>query len=103
MKTFLIRFAIFFCVTNKNILLLFSRETDGGLKTQEWKHRKIQEFTPPQQMNVGNKTWNTGFWKRKLKVIATSRKMPFVLGRPPKRITWRMLHMMITKVFSYDN
>ena len=28
-------------------------------------------------MNVGNKTWNTGCWKRKLVTIATSKKLPF--------------------------
>jgi len=96
-KSFLIRFVKFFCLTNKNILLLFGRETDGGLNTQEWKHRKIEEFTFTQQMNVGNKTWNSGCWKRKLKVIATSRKMPFVQYPASQRRAQYILDMRENK------
>ena len=37
----------------------------------------MKDFTFLQSMNVRNKTWNTGCWKRKLLTIATSKKMPF--------------------------
>jgi len=33
--------------------------TAGGLKTRQWKHKKI-DFSFNQQMNPGNKSWNTG-------------------------------------------
>jgi len=52
--------------------------TDGGLKTREWRHKKIKDFTFPQSMNVGNNTWHSGLWKRKLETVATSLKKPFV-------------------------
>ena len=38
----------------------------------------MEDFTFLQSMNAGNKTLNTGCWKRKFLTITTSKKMPFV-------------------------
>ena len=45
------------------------RTTESGFNTQEWTHRSF-DFKFPQQRNIGNKTWQTGVFKRKLEVVA---------------------------------
>ena len=47
----------------------FLSETKSGLLTQVWKHRDC-DYSFQQQMNVGNRTWNTGVFGVKLKCLA---------------------------------
>ena len=47
----------------------FLSETKSGLLTQVWKHRDC-DYSFQQQMNMGNRTWNTGVFGVKLKCLA---------------------------------
>ena len=50
-----------------------STPSRNGVDTREWRHKKIPEFTFLQQKNIGNTSWNTGVWKRKLTSIANGK------------------------------
>jgi len=45
------------------------RVTISGINTREWKHKTV-DYKFSQPMNIGNKNWNTGVFKRKLETLA---------------------------------
>ncbi len=51
-------------------LSLYTRKTPKGFDKQEWHHICLQEFVFWQPKNVGNKTWNTGVFGKKLSQLS---------------------------------
>jgi hypothetical protein len=45
---------------------LYFRMTPKGLDKREWHHKHLREFVFWQSKNVGNETWNTGVFGKKL-------------------------------------
>ena len=51
--------------------------TNKGVPTRVWRHKVHTDFKFSQGMNHGHKTWNTGVWVKKLKMIVANKANSF--------------------------
>jgi hypothetical protein len=55
---------------NKIESSLYIGKTPKGFHKREWRHICLREFVFLQSGNVGNKTWNTGVFEKKLSQLS---------------------------------